>query len=295
MTKFRLRTTLSCCLSIIRKLASRLIYLFLIRNKIKYFKFEGGLGSQLLTAMDIEMLQVYDKRSQIRINFDYFQDPKTSRNSEGLSFWKWELDRYGATQADFKAKFATYSEKFLQPKPQRYLFLNCKECRNYLRLNADRLFPIDRESLRRNILDIGATHQFSVIHIRRGDYVRIGAHQTALEDYLDVVSLFEPLIVGTLIVTSDSEVPSTFVDALSSIVGKNVSVCVISNLRAIEIHDLMRSAEVLIASNSTFSISAGMLAREGAKVLIPVNYFGSKEGFSRENPFLCTGKFFVLS
>jgi hypothetical protein len=56
------------------------------------------------------------------------------------------------------------------------------------------------------------------------------------------------------------------------------------------VHDLMRASKVLIASNSTFSFSAGLLANDDCLVFFPTKYFGQglrpdQRAFAFRQPF----------
>jgi hypothetical protein len=110
------------------------------------------------------------------------------------------------------------------------------------------------------------------IHVRRGDYVNVASHLVADGEFINLARKFSGL-VDNLVVISDSPIGPDFRSALSSYF-KRVSF--LDNTDPFTAHRIMRSARVLICSNSQFSLIAAAL-NPTALVLIPKQWFGENE------------------
>jgi hypothetical protein len=60
------------------------------------------------------------------------------------------------------------------------------------------------------------------------------------------------------------------------------------------VHDLMRMADFLVCSNSTFSFSAALLAKESATSIAPIDFFDPQTMQSVNEKFRSAGNFFIL-
>ena len=60
------------------------------------------------------------------------------------------------------------------------------------------------------------------------------------------------------------------------------------------VHDLMRLSKLLITANSTFSLSAGILASKETIVYSPLLFFGGKDDYLKSRIFNQAGDFFLL-
>jgi hypothetical protein len=60
------------------------------------------------------------------------------------------------------------------------------------------------------------------------------------------------------------------------------------------VHDLMRLSKLLITANSTFSLSAGILASKETIVYSPILFFGGKDDYLKSRIFNQAGDYFLL-
>ena len=63
------------------------------RDRPYLIAFEGGLGSQVMSYIDLFYCKLVGL--DYRLNFDYFNFNKEVKQKSGLTHWKWELDNYG--------------------------------------------------------------------------------------------------------------------------------------------------------------------------------------------------------
>ena len=67
------------------------------------------------------------------------------------------------------------------------------------------------------------------------------------------------------------------------------------NFDECDLHDLMREADILIASNSTFSFTAALLGKQGMKSLVPNVFYGDAELEEINAGVRSAGTFFLLN
>lgn len=261
-------------------------------NNSPVVKFEGGLGSQLLAAMDLALINRKPIDAIVRIDDHYFEYAEIERNVNGLSFWNWELDRYGIHRNSFGGmRIKKGQSSLIRPLN---LSLDSQEHALFIKENADIIFPVDKSKLQRNLERLDLFEGFSVIHIRRGDYSKIGAHETSLEDYLKLIPKIKELLVGKILLSSDSLIPPGFIKGLEEIFNSSREIVTLEDFNPGEVHDLMRNSDVLIASNSTFSITAGMTAKSSNITFAPLGYAFPLTKHNSANQFLALGSFYLL-
>ena len=115
---------------------------------------------------------------------------------------------------------------------------------------------------------------FAVIHIRRGDYLNVASKVVSTEELINFINKIKKLLPENVLISSDSFLPSFEKDLFSNTFAEFNLVYVDPREDPFMVHDLMRSSSILVASNSTFSFTAGLLAKSGCMVFFPTNYFG---------------------
>jgi len=267
----------------------------MVVKRIYVIPIEGGLGSQILCY--INYLEKLSKNRNLKCNLEYFDIPN-KKKSKNLSYWRWELDSYGISKdlVGSNSKKLTKLQKiiFEEKQLETISFLNewTVEKRDFYRT----IFPVDEaETTRLKELILGdSSEEFTLIHIRRGDYIFAASHLVPMEVYEKFLQQQQGEIPGKIIISSDSEFAATEKERIShSVHGSTVLFLNPKTYSAKSIHDLMRSANLLICANSTFSLSAALLASESTKVYFPV-IFQNENQHARGNLFLAVSDFALM-
>ena len=230
--------------------------------------FTGGMGAQILSAAIY--LSMKDAGKKVYADLSYFDTP-AKLATEGamgqVSQWAWQLSPFGLEPSDFEiftggnskkedlivggARLIQLSLRSLQDKKIQDHFSMAK-------------FPIDTFGLD------GA--KYVCAHIRRGDYVNVASHLMADEEFLNAANKFSSLC-DTLVVVSDSIISESLKTRFST----QFKDCIfLDNIDAFTTHCIMRKANVLICSNSQFSLVAAALNTTRV-VLIPKNWGGNDD------------------
>lgn len=231
--------------------------------------FTGGMGAQMISAaiyfsMKNAGLPVY-------ADLSYFDKPESVAVSGRLgdcSHWSWQLDKFGLTPTSFNSTpgLTKRNSNILHDGPQKLELglkaLSQPEIQNYFSIPAG----VD------DVLPLGYANGYLCMHVRRGDYVNVASHLVADSEFIHQARKFSGLI-DNLVVLSDSPIDPDFRNALAS---HFKLVSFLDNTDVFSAHRIMRSARVLICSNSQFSLIAAVL-NPTALVLIPKQWFGEGE------------------
>jgi hypothetical protein len=186
-----------------------------------------------------------------------------------ISRWRWDLEGYGISKNDFRNVSSS----------GRSIPVICDgELKAKLALKAIRHPEIKgkfKPHFQSPLIEKYKNKKYACIHIRRGDYLNVASH--LVEDYL-FDSLMQKLrpMVDHLVVVSDSKVAIDNFKEINRWCKANV--CVLDSSRQVPdivIHALMASADLLVCSNSQFSLSAGLLSN--GLVFLPKKWFGERE------------------
>jgi hypothetical protein len=252
---------------------------------IHVIRFDGGLGSQLLSFMQYYFLSKFNK--SIKADVSFFNLPAESKLfSNDTTYRKWKLNYYGI---DHKSYF---------------LKSNVNSVFNFLKLNTDdqminfekflsmdyksiewcKILPISSCTLLEinKIIDYN-NFEYGVIHIRRGDFLQFSSYvidDNKIEIFLNQLKNILPF---KLLILSDDIFDENFKNKIVSIL-KNKEVLFITGGDELLMHGLMRYSNVLITSNSMFSLSAALLQKKGGIAIIPAKFYGGK--FLKYNHFI---------
>lgn len=234
---------------------------------------EGGLGSQLMGMMIYRLRKGEDPATRCDVSY-FFPEIQEPQTTAGATRWPWELHRYGMSLHD---------EEFVRSPRYRlrhdYLSQAALD-EPYARLLAERdwndLFPVLPEAVARaNDLGLLDGSGYGAVHVRRGDYLKVSSRVVTLEESLAVATRLASLLPPRVLFLSDDEfTPEERSDVAARFPGRE---CVFLNEADQHIaHGLLRMAQVLVTSNSTFSWTAALLsARDGAIAVAPEHFFGS--------------------
>ena len=260
--------------------------------------FEGGLGSQILSAMSFWDLIDINNRKALRPKCDltYFELDQNNTLANGLSVWRWRLDRYGINKSEFgperKISFRTridYSQGFLdQPKVDWVARRKMYSSR----------FPIDYDAAKgflKNFMNLDIDSRYTAVHVRRGDYLKVATHLVDDATYLAFLRRVEAILPSPIIFFCDSPLRQEFRDEVVEVLnGKEVFFHDDKIEDECLVHDVMRLSKLLVTSNSTFSFTAGLLAPTDCLVFSPMKFYGGKYGDNQGKSFRDAGDFFLF-
>ena len=255
--------------------------------------FEGGLGSQILSFIEFqEKINNLDK--PVSVNLDYFLGINSDYTDEtGLTRWSWKLNHYGIDQSIFK------QENFYKKLFKRYLlarsnsisevFYNFRETKKQ---QYENLFPINKIAISTYLESIVGSKnvEYCVVHIRRGDYLNVSDKIIEVDELIRLMQKIKHLLPRIILISSDSYLTLLEKEKLAECLPGFTYKYIEPSESPFLVHDLMRTSKVLIASNSTFSFSAGLLANDDCLVFFPTKYFGQglrpdSRAFAFRQPF----------
>jgi hypothetical protein len=259
-------------------------------NLPKEVIFQGGLGSQIVAYAAYSYLQ---KTSElVYANLDYYKNntPNFAKPGEGVSFWKYDLDKYNINMSDLIENTNNEPVKLVDQEYEKFdLFFEAQA-----RLDFVNLFQIsdERRDYAKSLLKESNIHNspFICIHIRRGDYLNVASHLVKDEEFIEIIDKFHKL-ADSIVILSDSKIDSK-IKTLAEKKFKNVSLLGDSRISHVDGHNIMRNADILITSNSTYSLTAGVMNKN--VVLIPKIWFGGGRESKLGDKILNLGKFSLI-
>ena len=254
---------------------------------------EGGLGSQILGAITFWNLQEQLGEEKARCDLSYFSD---EAQSNGL--WTYELGKFNLPISEFKM-FESKSKRnllkakrdFLTDYELTYDFWEMSRSRYLRRFDYDRnkVFAYFTE-----MMELNPDEPFTAIHIRRGDYLQVASKIVTVDDYVKIVRVIRGLVLGKVIVVSDSEVSDEDKSKLQEALDVSELVFLDApELDPFNIHCLLREAKLIITANSTYSFSAGLLGRQGQTVFSPMQFHSGVGSEKYNRTFRAAGSFFA--
>jgi len=239
--------------------------------------FEGGLGSQIISYIVYNENKIQENISVA--NLDYFNVTLNDFTQDnGLSRWAWKLDHYGISknQLVVDKKIKTVFKKYflVRPKFDTEIFLNFRE-EKASKYNS--ILPVNKKNVKEYIQKTfqNSDIEYSIIHIRRGDYLKVASNIIRTEEVVNIINKLKPILSASVLITCDSILPNKEREILEKSLAGHNYVYLSPNENTYLVHDLMRSAKILIASNSTFSFTAGLLSNKDCLFFFPTKYFGN--------------------
>ena len=250
--------------------------------------FEGGLGSQLLAYIEYEnKKKIFE--SQANADTSYFTEDRVFTHESGLVHWRWRLNHYGITLQRFNEEKPAMQEKTSLRRPtnqerQKFCLSN-----NIFSVSSEILYqlPVKSTPLERSEIFFAGveTSEYGVVHIRKGDYLKVASRVINVSEVIRTLEILKNELPPTLVFVSDGEISEIEKNQIKKAIDGYKSTTSVkfydSTYPVIDetlVHDLMRCAQLLITSNSTFSLSAGLLnVRSDKRVLIPISFFGESD------------------
>lgn len=229
-------------------------------------KFAGGMGTQIIQAAVYFALREDGESALADLRyFDTASKMAVVGDKGKATHWFWQLDQYGLMRDTFE----TIENKDLS---NHYMLSDGPEMMEF-GLQALQRPEIQRHFLPADIsafnIPIDISTPFLCLHVRRGDYVNVASHLVSDDEFLQLARKFSGLVQHAVLL-SDSPFEDGFRNKMSQLFG---SVSYLDNLDPYSSHWLMRKAQVLVCSNSTYSLTAAMLNTAGL-IVMPKQWFG---------------------
>ena len=248
----------------------------LMNSKRNRVYFEGGFGSQLLSALTYLHLA---KDVQLTCDFSYF-DSRNEIENPNLSFWNWRLGAYGFARESFPE-----SNLFLNSRRRRFHELKASQAilSEIFESDYSKRFPISNDLVQFKVeLNLSDAEEFACIHVRQGDYLKVASRVIPLYETLDSIKQVTAILPERVFIISDSELSVLDKKATETVLEKHNTVYIIGG-DELSVHELMRTANVLVTSNSTFSFSAMLLAIKNQIAITPNNFHGDNNAVLNSN------------
>lgn len=267
-------------------------------NGVRRIVFEGGLGSQLIPFLEMNYLA--SKNIPFIVDTSYFDiNQKIAQSGGRADHWSYRLDFYGIERESLADGSASQTEG-IEISQDRNFDLWDSEFWSYASKFGPGLLQINFSLLEgfKSEIGIGVNDDYSVVHIRRGDYLRVASHIVSDSMWLGVIDKIKSMTRSNLVITSDSKIPESTKKELNRILhDTSIRVSYLEGNRVDEciLHDFMRSAKVLVTSNSTYSFSAAILSEPQTFCVIPSVFYGGQELEKINRGFRSAGDFFILN
>jgi hypothetical protein len=259
---------------------SRLSLSFIFsRQLMKIVRIEGGLGSQIIGMVIYESKKMKDP--SIRPDVSYFSQKNHAEKSNGPTIWSWQLDLYGYPLENLFKQARFYD---------RYLGVLFSSNSRKIKDSTSELAVVPWRSFARKLplaeglnsflekYDLSSEKDFAVIHVRRGDYLKVASRVLTLEESIEGFARFSSLTSSPIFITSDEILSKKDFDYCAEHLKSAPLIVVDPSTDLHIVHSLMRSASFLFTSNSTFSWTAGMLnVRDAPMIISPTSFFGEKD------------------
>ena len=252
---------------------------------------EGGLGAQILGVLAFYNQQDKYGQKKAKCDLSYFSQP------DRAGLWQWKLNNYGIELEDLR-KFESHS-KFHLLKPKKDFITESEISQGYWKSSREKYlgrFPIDEEQLQGFLykaLDKSKLESYGAIHIRRGDYLQVASKVIGLDEYTQFLENVKLALPKLSFVITDSPLKLEEKQQLLQAVGMDREAVFLDGPGhdPFMLHCLMRRADMLVTSNSTFSFSAGLLGKEGQRVFSPVEFHSGKGSEKYNRTFRSVGSF----
>jgi hypothetical protein len=257
------------------------------RVDFKTIWFEGGLGSQILSQL--RLLDLQNQGKKFYVDLRYFKK-LTNQSIPGLSNWNWELNDFGIsldslntfTRRKIHERF--HALFWRRPSNNELIIHNLES--SYLKISDEvrERFPIDTNKLEQIRRKLGILNEeYYLVHLRLGDYLNVSSRVISIIEIERALMLVEGRIKDNLFFVSDSPPSPELQSLIREMQEKNkfrVEYLSGNFLSPVELHCFMRSANGLVASNSTFSFTAGLLSSEMNFFLYPNSFYSASKNSS---------------
>lgn len=227
----------------------------------RIISFTGGLGAQLFSASGyLHLLQAGEPVAADLRYFDRAPREALPGQPGQVSFWGWALDAYGLQRSDFRTALTGR----LVPDGAEKLALAMA---GFAEPGIRARFPV-AEAAQAQRRQLFGERRYACLHIRRGDYLNVASYLVPDEAFLRALAPVLRLVDQVLVV-SDSPLSPALAGRLAALAPQAV---VATGGSPALVHGLMRLADVLVGSNSQFSLSAAALRSADQLTLLPARH-----------------------
>jgi hypothetical protein len=259
---------------------------------LKLVYIEGGLGSQIIPYLQYKYL--VDRGTEVYADVSYFEINENIKYKKKIAdHWSYRLDRYGVDLYRLKLRpssdvsnvrdFSDWNRDFWQ----------------WCRVHGSSLLPVDIKKLNFLLheLDITAGEDYSVVHVRKGDYLRVASRVITDDMWFTLVKNLLSVFTKRLLIVSDGlisvEIKNELIQ-LSKEANIRVQFLEATKHDECDLHDLIRMAKTIVTSNSTFSFTAGLLAKKETSVYCPIDFYDPSSLDFLNVKLRESGTFFVM-
>jgi hypothetical protein len=252
---------------------------------------EGGLGSQILGVISFYSQQDMYGKKKAKCDLSYFD------YNDRADLWKWNLDKYGIDLDEFKG--FEFRSKLHLLKGKKDFLTDVEISQGYWRNSRAKYlnrFPLDELQLQiflQKVVKKSNREDYGAIHIRRGDYLQVASKVIGLDEYIQFLEKIKTILPNLFFVITDSALTSVEKQGLLVAIGSDREVVFLDGPLhdPFILHCLMRTAHLLVTSNSTFSFSAGLLGKQGQVVFSPLEFHAGKGSEKYNRTFRSVGSF----
>lgn len=219
-------------------------------------RIDGGLGSQMIGWM------LYIIRSErdpsTKPDLSYFEPTRKLRfRGNQPPQRSWELHRYGI---DFSSVSQNSKRtNIFQRSYERAARQNRKLYQSIVTRDWKRVFPLVPEAVVYLETTMKLTEaSYAAVHVRRGDFLHFSSKIVDLSTVLHLCTSIRPMLPRTLVFLSDDPFLFDETQEIRSAFPAN-EVRFLDHADPHICHGVMRMADLLITSNSTFSWSAALM------------------------------------
>jgi hypothetical protein len=249
----------------------------LSKSKLLIISFTGGMGAQIISAAIL--FHFKSKGYSVKADLDYFKKDchvATVGNKGEISHWDWQLDDYDLTMETIESHSAQVyhrnADTYYLPDGQlkaRLAMIALRDIEVKKQFKMPRFDKIVSACPELQFLYINQ-QPYICIHIRRGDYVNVASHIVSDDEFVQLAEKFKHL-VDSIVIVSDSLLEERFKDRLRLRFKQTVFLDG-SAVNVFVTHCIMRNSNILVCSNSQYSLTAGAL--NDGLVIIPKAWLG---------------------
>jgi hypothetical protein len=238
----------------------------------------GGLGGQIFGYTLYKFIKtkfhnrpVYADAVSLFANNEYV----LAGRHKGLNKYVWDLGYYGINHVTDASILDGRSHKLstLQRLFSRHVKEGSLSRSKYSHLAVKSLtsdvFPVSPEHL--ELIRIRyKDERLLVVHVRQSDYLNVSSKVISVEHVLALSKKLLQFDINRVIFVSDGLLNKQYIESILS-----MEVDILVGEDYFFTHALMRRANILVTSNSQFSISAAFLSKSQLSIF-PKNYFGDR-------------------
>ena len=264
----------------LKTLLRRVIY-FLAKKlnliNLNYYRIDGGLGSQIIGYLIF--IQAKYTNNNVYCDVSFFRKNSNDKIFITNTFRSWSLVHFGITIESIESQSVlNFWDRFKLKPDDEYFGIQFESFMKNYNDNLNLLIPylgLEKRVLIKHKLE---NVEYSVIHIRKGDFIKQASYLINDSSYIGLLRSLKTIITTTVFIVSDEKLNIELINQIHEALHTKEIIFEDSG-NEIEIHCLMRSAKILVTSNSMFSLSAALLRPKNLLTISPKVFYGNKYKF----------------